>query len=302
MAAWWFTLALFILQSQVGEARTETDVVVVHGEHELRIVGAAAPGETVAGRFLLIERGIGWGDVCVCGSAPPAPSVQMTGPSSFLVEDIVNLTFANGDLLLSFDWSALSGLDRDLIVRITPAREPSPLPTFPQPEADSIHARAAALPDPDFESVALPDGLTWWFLDRSSDEDGIRTWLWDFGDGSTPSTDRNPQHRYLAGGAYDVTLLVTDAKDDADYVRRSLSVLAAAAGPPPVSPPLAAPSTGAAVPTAEGEPSLVREEWVANWAMVAVGAPTAFLALLAILKLVHSEVKVWRARWRARNT
>ena len=36
-------------------------------------------------------------------------------------------------------------------------------------------------------------------------------WLWDFGDGAT-STERHPIHVYPAGGAYDVTLVATNAQ------------------------------------------------------------------------------------------
>src|SRR2546428_428203 len=49
------------------------------------------------------------------------------------------------------------------------------------------------------------------FTDQSSDPDGtIATWRWDFGDGSTGGTARNPSHTYSAGGSYTVTLTVTD--------------------------------------------------------------------------------------------
>ena len=34
-------------------------------------------------------------------------------------------------------------------------------------------------------------------------------WSWDFGDGGT-SSGQEPQHSYMAGGTYDVTLTVTD--------------------------------------------------------------------------------------------
>src|SRR5207244_59617 len=53
--------------------------------------------------------------------------------------------------------------------------------------------------------------LTCSFTDQSSDPDGtIATWHWDFGDGSTPATTRNPSHTYSAGGSYTVTLTVND--------------------------------------------------------------------------------------------
>src|SRR5207302_9681037 len=53
--------------------------------------------------------------------------------------------------------------------------------------------------------------LTCSFTDQSSDPDGtIATWHWDFGDGTTPVTTRNPSHTYSTGGSYTVTLTVKD--------------------------------------------------------------------------------------------
>ena len=52
--------------------------------------------------------------------------------------------------------------------------------------------------------------VTFSFADNSSDPEGsVVAWSWDFGDGSG-SSERNPQHRYLLPGDYDVTLIVQD--------------------------------------------------------------------------------------------
>lgn len=40
--------------------------------------------------------------------------------------------------------------------------------------------------------------------------DGVETWLWDFGDGTT-STEKFPVHQYLQSGTYDITLTVCNA-------------------------------------------------------------------------------------------
>jgi PKD repeat protein len=54
------------------------------------------------------------------------------------------------------------------------------------------------------------DGLTVTFTDLSYDPDGyIASWLWDFGDGTT-STTQNPVHTYAVDGTYTVSLTVTD--------------------------------------------------------------------------------------------
>ena len=53
-------------------------------------------------------------------------------------------------------------------------------------------------------------GTTVEFYDYSEDDEGIVSWLWDFGDGSADSTLQEPTHTYAAGGEYEVTLTVTD--------------------------------------------------------------------------------------------
>ncbi|MCR4405214.1 MAG: PKD domain-containing protein [Candidatus Acetothermia bacterium] len=48
------------------------------------------------------------------------------------------------------------------------------------------------------------------FTDRSTDPDGtIKSWAWEFGDGST-ATEQNPAHKYAKRGVYTVKLTVTD--------------------------------------------------------------------------------------------
>lgn len=51
------------------------------------------------------------------------------------------------------------------------------------------------------------DDLMVQFRDLSYLVDGINSWLWDFGDGST-SMEQNPIHTYATAGLYDVTLTV----------------------------------------------------------------------------------------------
>jgi PKD repeat protein len=49
------------------------------------------------------------------------------------------------------------------------------------------------------------------FTDSSNDPDGsIKSWNWDFGDGST-APDQNPVHTYAAAQTYNVVLTVTDS-------------------------------------------------------------------------------------------
>ncbi len=54
------------------------------------------------------------------------------------------------------------------------------------------------------------NGLSFDFTDASTDlENGIVSWAWDFGDGSS-SADQHPSHSYAAAGDYTVCLTVTD--------------------------------------------------------------------------------------------
>jgi PKD repeat protein len=81
--------------------------------------------------------------------------------------------------------------------------------------------------------------LTVVFSDASNSTDGIVSWLWDFGDGTT-STEQNPEHSYRFG-TYDVSLTVEEADNDTDTITEqnyiivtiysNLSPVADAAGP-----------------------------------------------------------------------
>ena len=57
--------------------------------------------------------------------------------------------------------------------------------------------------------------LTITFTDTSISQDGIHTWLWDFGDNTT-SYNTTTSHTYMYPGSYGVTLTVTEADHDLD--------------------------------------------------------------------------------------
>lgn len=67
------------------------------------------------------------------------------------------------------------------------------------------------LPNPkaDFTYTATYTNVI--FMDQSSNELYIITWLWDFGDGSPTGTTPNPEHTYTAPGVYQVKLTVRSA-------------------------------------------------------------------------------------------
>jgi PKD repeat protein len=79
----------------------------------------------------------------------------------------------------------------------TSTLSPTPVPTFvPPPHADFVG------------SPTLCNGPTMvYFTDLSTGE--ITSWLWDFGNGHTPSTDRNASDYYSHNGNYTVSLTVT---------------------------------------------------------------------------------------------
>jgi hypothetical protein len=84
------------------------------------------------------------------------------------------------------------------VLEATPASSPSPTP-----------------PTAGFTSVET--NLSIAFTDTSTPGSAgtIDTWLWNFGDGQT-STSQNPTHVYATAGDYTVTLTVTDTDEETD--------------------------------------------------------------------------------------
>jgi PKD repeat protein/uncharacterized protein YegL len=61
------------------------------------------------------------------------------------------------------------------------------------------------------------------FIDRSTDDVGIVSWEWNFGDG-TSASEQNPVHRYGADGSYSVTLTVTDTDGERASATKTVKV------------------------------------------------------------------------------
>ncbi len=81
---------------------------------------------------------------------------------------------------------------------------------------DTVSKKVTVYPLPEAEfryrSVCLKDSVQ--FIDESKtafSSSGIVSRLWDFGDGSTNSTQTNPKHLFLSASTYQVRLTVTDS-------------------------------------------------------------------------------------------
>jgi len=84
-------------------------------------------------------------------------------------------------------------------------------------------------PNADFTFGCLE--LTCTFTDGSTDDAGIVTRTWQFGD-AAGSTATNPTHTYAAAGTYSVTLTVTDGGSLSDSVTKSVTVSTEPEPPP----------------------------------------------------------------------
>jgi len=86
-----------------------------------------------------------------------------------------------------------------------------------------LHLKVNSPPKADF--IAIPrEGITPLvvdFYDKSVDDFGVVSWLWDFGDGNT-NTEQNPTHTYSNEGPFTVTLTVTDDQGLSDTIAKEI--------------------------------------------------------------------------------
>ncbi len=82
----------------------------------------------------------------------------------------------------------------------------------------------APMPKPSFDGlqVCLGNGLQ--FQNRSTINSGGMSYVWDFGDGSGPNTQFEPNYKYAALGNYDVKLIATSTIGFVDSVITTISV------------------------------------------------------------------------------
>lgn len=95
--------------------------------------------------------------------------------------------------------------------------------TLPLITLDVTNAPPVAKFEPSSQEVATQETI--FFSDQSSDPDGsVVSYSWDFGDGTT-STTQNPTHAYEKAGAYTVTLTVTDNDGSTNSTSATITVI-----------------------------------------------------------------------------
>jgi len=83
--------------------------------------------------------------------------------------------------------------------------------------SDALQSQCGVVTDtpPEADYSYAANGLAVSFTDKSTDDKGISSYQWNFGDGSS-SNQANPSHTYGADGSYQVSLTVTDTKGQTD--------------------------------------------------------------------------------------
>jgi PKD repeat protein len=125
---------------------------------------------------------------------------------------VFNTTFATSDVSGDYFHPSISGQAKLAAVSWTAGFTWTSAPPPPPPNESPVA-------DFGFNCIEL----TCSFTDASTDDVGITTRVWAFGDG-TGSTSANPSHAYSAAGTYGVTLTVTDAGGLSDASTKGVNV------------------------------------------------------------------------------
>jgi|GEM_PF-3140634 hypothetical protein len=150
-----------------------------------------------------------------------SPLVDLVGDTFFCPGDSANLsTSLSGVAGGNFLWS-----NGDTLPATSVNVAGNYLVTYTSPEGcislDSLQVTASPNPVAAFNFLVSGNGLDYSFTDFSSG--GTLTYAWDFGDGTT-STSQNPTHSYLQSGNYSVVLIVTNLCGS-DTVIQNISVV-----------------------------------------------------------------------------
>jgi PKD repeat protein len=96
----------------------------------------------------------------------------------------------------------------------TPAPAPTPVPVVDQPPTAAF-------------TTSCPKAACTFDASASSDDKGVVTYTWSFGDGSSTASANGGarmSYVYQAKGSYVVTLVVTDSSGQAAETRRTVTI------------------------------------------------------------------------------
>jgi RHS repeat-associated protein len=134
----------------------------------------------------------------------------------------------------------------------------------PVPAIPDASVAVNVAPSADFSASPTTgnEPLTVTFTNLSASEDGIISWLWDFGDG-TNSAETNPIHQYAHDGTYTVALIVTEADSDSDTETKASYITVSDTGP--TADFSASPTTGNEPLTATFTDQSTSYDGIASW-------------------------------------
>ncbi len=138
-----------------------------------------------------------------------------------------NLTvnIVSGTLPYTYVWSPSTGLSNPNINN--PVANPSETTTYNVTVTDpnesktkSITITVNKLPIVAFSANEVCESNASIFTNQTTDA----SWDWNFGDGSTNSTEKNPQHTYSKHGTYTVKLIATSAEKCINSLQKTITV------------------------------------------------------------------------------
>jgi len=207
------------------------DVIAGYSSRGLQVEVAAPGGEIIRADGLdrILSTWPGGGYVYLSGTSMASPQVaglagllHALGVSS--PADKRQIILETADDLGDPGVDPLYGAGRINIFAAVQAAVGNPPPPPPPPNNQAPTASF----DVDCTDLACQ------FQDLSTDDGGVVSWLWDFGDGTT-SPVKNPSHSYAGAGTYTVMLTVDDG-EFTDDTSRDVTVTEEPT-PPPNEPP-----------------------------------------------------------------
>lgn len=151
------------------------------------------------------------------------PTIGITGLNEFCLGDSTQLTASPTANFIAFNWSTGSNTSSTYAgasgwVQLTATD------TAGCEARDSINLTVNPLPEPDFQTGPVCDGVAVSFADASQITSGnITGYDWNLGDGNTASGP-NVNHQYGGAGTYNVSLVLTSDKGCIDSLQGSVTV------------------------------------------------------------------------------